>query len=63
MTTVHAQAKAVAEAFAEATGQELVTKSDLKEAVADLKLDILRGLAVAQLALAGLILAAIKFIR
>lgn len=32
----HAQAKAAAEAFAEATSQELVTKSDLKEAIADL---------------------------
>jgi hypothetical protein len=59
----HAQAKAAAEAFAEATGQELVTKSDLKEAVADLKVDILRWLVVTQLALAGLILAAIKFVR
>ncbi|BBU60758.1 hypothetical protein MSC49_06930 [Methylosinus sp. C49] len=36
----HAQAKATAEAFAEATGQELVTKSDLAAAKAELKADI-----------------------
>jgi len=32
----HAQAKAAAEAFAEATGQELATKADLKSEIAAL---------------------------
>jgi hypothetical protein len=59
----HAQAKAAAEAFAEATSQELVTKSDLKEAIADLKVDMVRWLVVTQIALAGIILAAFKFVR
>jgi hypothetical protein len=59
----HAQAKAAAEAFAEATSQELVTKSDLKEAIADLKVEMVRWLVVTQIALAGIILAAFKFVR
>jgi hypothetical protein len=59
----HAQAKAAAEAFAEATSQELVTKSDLKEAIAELKVDLARWLFVTQIALAGVILAAFKFMR
>jgi hypothetical protein len=59
----HAQAKAAAEAFAEATSQELVTKSDLKEAIAGLKVDMVRWLVVTQIALAGIILAAFKFVR
>jgi hypothetical protein len=59
----HAQAKAAAEAFAEATSQELVTKSDLKEAIAALKVDMVRWLVVTQIALAGIILAAFKFVR
>ncbi|MBG0810459.1 hypothetical protein IY145_13890 [Methylosinus sp. H3A] len=44
-------------------GSQLMTKSDLKEAVADLKVDILRWLVVTQLALGGFIFAAIKFMR
>ncbi|PWB83003.1 MAG: DUF1640 domain-containing protein [Methylocystaceae bacterium] len=36
----HAHAKATAEAFAEATGQELVTKSDLTATKTELKADI-----------------------
>jgi hypothetical protein len=59
----HAQAKAAAEAFAEATGQELVTKSDLKEAMADLKVDILRWLVATQLALGGFLFAALKLVK
>jgi hypothetical protein len=59
----HAQAKAAAEAFAEATSQELVTKSDLKEALAELKVDMVRWLVVTQIALAGVLLAAFKFVR
>jgi hypothetical protein len=59
----HAQAKAAAEAFAEATSQELVTKSDLKEAIAELKVDMVRWLVVTQIALAGVLLAAFKFVR
>jgi hypothetical protein len=46
----HPQAKAAAEAFAEATGQELVTKGDLTE----FKYDLLKwvvGLALAQMGL------------
>ncbi len=57
----HAQAKAAAEAFAEATSQELATKGDLREAVSELKVDLVRWLIVTQLALGGFILAAIKF--
>jgi hypothetical protein len=59
----HAQAKAAAKAFAEATSQKLVTKSDLKEAIAELKVDLARRLFVTQIALAGVILAAFKFMR
>lgn len=70
----HTQAKAAAEAFAEATGQELATKSDLRETEirleakietmgANLKIEILRWLIVTQLALAGFVFAAIKFAR
>ncbi|OBS54201.1 hypothetical protein A8B73_01860 [Methylosinus sp. 3S-1] len=59
----HARAKAAAEAFAEATSQELVTKSDLKEALAELKVDMVRWLIVTQIALAGVLLAAFKFVR
>lgn len=57
------QALGVVEALREIDGSELVTKSDLKEAVADLKVDILRWLVVTQLALGGFIFAALKFLR
>ncbi|HMK89139.1 MAG TPA: hypothetical protein VK446_05845 [Methylocystis sp.] len=70
----HAQAKAAAEAFADATGQELATKRDLKDvetrleakietSAANLKVEILRWLVVTQVALAGFIFAAIKFVK
>jgi len=70
----HAQAKAAAEAFADATGQELATKRDLKDvetrleakietSAAFLKVEILRWLVVTQVALAGFIFAAIKFVK
>ena len=88
----HAQAKATAEAFAEAAGQELATKRDLKDvearlearidkvearidrvearleakietSAANLKVEILRWLVVTQVALAGFIFAAIKFVK
>ena len=36
----HEQAKAAAQAFADATSEQLVTKSDLKEEIAPLKADI-----------------------
>jgi hypothetical protein len=69
-----AQATAAAEAFAEATSQELATKSDLRDvevrleakietSAANLKVDILRWLIVTQIALAGAILAAFKFVK
>jgi hypothetical protein len=35
----HAQAKAAAEAFADATGEQLATKADLREGLAALKAD------------------------
>ncbi|OAI29971.1 hypothetical protein A1351_10110 [Methylosinus sp. R-45379] len=57
------QATGVVEALREIDGSQLTTKSDLKEAVADLKVDILRWLVVTQLALGGFIFAAIKFTR
>jgi hypothetical protein len=47
----------------EATSRELVTKSDLKEAIADLEVDMARWLVVTQIALAGIILAVFKFVR
>lgn len=57
------QATGVVEALREIDGSLLTTKSDLKEAVADVKVDILRWLVVTQLALGGFIFAAIKFMR
>jgi hypothetical protein len=36
----HTQAKAAAEAFADATGEQLATKSDLREGLAALKADL-----------------------
>ncbi|WP_166141580.1 hypothetical protein [Methylosinus sp. RM1] len=57
------QATGVVEALREIDGSLLTTKSDLKAAVADVKVDILRWLVVTQLALGGFIFAAIKFMR
>jgi hypothetical protein len=54
----HAQAKAAAEAFAEATSQELATKADLREL--ELRMTVkLGGLIVAA---TGVILAAIRYL-
>ena len=64
------QAKAAAEAFADATGEELATKADLKMETANLRSDIrelelrmtikLGGLIVAS---TGIILAALKLVK
>jgi hypothetical protein len=64
------QAKAAAEAFAEATGEELATKTDLRAEIAAVRADIrelelrmtikLGGLIMAA---TGIILAAIKFVK
>ncbi|MEO5373752.1 MAG: DUF1640 domain-containing protein [Alphaproteobacteria bacterium] len=51
----HSQAKAAAEAFAEATGQELATKADLRELELRLKHDL-------TLRLGGMIAAAVAII-
>ena len=51
------------EALREIDASQLVTKSDLKEAVADLKVDIVRWLVLTQIALAGFLFAAIKLIK
>lgn len=68
------QARAQAEALDAALRDSVATKTDIaalrtefkadiKEAIADLKVDILRWLFVTQIALAGVILAAVKFVR
>ena len=64
------QAIGVVEAFREIDAGTLVTKADLREVEAkiettsaNLKVDILRWLVVTQLALGGLLLAALKFLR
>ncbi|ATQ67005.1 MULTISPECIES: hypothetical protein [Methylosinus] len=72
----HAQAKATAEAFAEATSQELATKADLAAVKAELKADIATVRAEVELAkrdlkiwfgsvmvvAVGVILAAIRYL-
>ncbi|BDV34023.1 MULTISPECIES: hypothetical protein [Methylocystis] len=57
------QATGVVEALREIDASQLVTKSDLKEAIADLKVDIVRWLIVTQIALAGFLFAAMKFAK
>ena len=64
------QAVGVVEALREIDASRLATKSDVKEveakietSVANLKVDILRGLVVTQAALAGFAFAAIKFVK
>ena len=58
------QAKGAAAALAESLdGSSLVTKSDLKETVAELKVDIVRWLVLTQLALGGFIFAALKLVH
>jgi predicted RNase H-like nuclease len=57
------QATGVVEALREIDAPQLVTKSDLKEAVADLKVDIVRWLVVTQIAAATFLFAAMKFVK
>jgi hypothetical protein len=57
------QATGVVDALREIDASQLVTKSDLKEAVADLKVDIVRWLILTQIALAGFLFAAMKLIK
>ena len=62
----HAQAKAAAEAFAEATAQELATKTDIAVVRADireLELRITIKLGGLMMAATGLVLAANKFMK
>ncbi len=67
------QAKAAAQAFAAATGEQLAVKSDIdsmkielradiKAAASEVKVDILRWLVLTQVALGGLLLAAMRFL-
>ena len=75
------QARAAAQAFADATGEQLATKGDIAAVRADLKetqlrlemkiettnanlkVDLPRWLVVTQIALAGFIFAAIRFVK
>jgi len=57
------QAEGVSEAFAEATGQQLVTKDYLDSKIEGAKTDIIRWLIVTQLALGGFLFAALKLIK
>jgi H2-forming N5,N10-methylenetetrahydromethanopterin dehydrogenase-like enzyme len=57
------QATGVVEALKEIDASQLVTKSDLREAIADLKVDMVRWLVVTQIALAGFLFAAMKFVK
>ena len=56
------QAKAAAEAFADATSQELVTKADLKAEIAELKADLLKWLVPLLLGQAALIATLVKML-
>ena len=44
-------------------GSSLATKSDIKEAVAELKVDIVRWLIITQLALGGFVFAALRLVK
>jgi hypothetical protein len=58
------QAKGASAALAESLdGSGLATSSDLKESIADLKVDIVRWLVLTQLALGGFIFAALKLVK
>jgi hypothetical protein len=58
------QAKGASAALAESMdGSGLVTKSDLKETVSELKVDLVRWLIVTQLALGGFVFAALRLIK
>lgn len=54
------QAEAIAEAFVEATGTELVTKDYLKAAIETAKNDLIKWIAGLLLAQAGLVTALVK---
>jgi hypothetical protein len=57
------QAEGISEAFAEATGQQLVTKDYLDSKIESTKTDIIRWLVVTQLALGGFIFAALRLVK
>jgi len=57
-----AQAEAIAEAFSEATSQELVTRDYLDAKLESTKNDILKFVAAALIAQAGLIAALVKLL-
>jgi hypothetical protein len=56
------QAEAIAEAFAEATGADLVTKDDLKAEIEAAKNDLIKRIAGLLLAQAGLVTALVKLL-
>jgi len=57
------QSTGVVEALREIDASQLTTKSDLKEGLADLKVDIIRWLTARQIALGGFVFAAMKFTK
>jgi hypothetical protein len=57
------QATGVVEALRAIDASQLVMKSDLKKAVADLKVDIVRWLVLMRIALAGFLFAAMKLLK
>jgi hypothetical protein len=58
------QAKGASVTLAESLdGSSLATKSDIKESVAELKVDIVRWLIITQLALGGFIFAALRLVK
>ena len=57
------QATGVVEAIRAIDGSRLATKSDLKEAIAEFKVDMVRWLFVTQTALGGFICAAMEFAK
>ena len=58
------QARGAASALAESLeGSNLATKPDLKEAIAELKVDIVRWIVRPQMALGGFIFAALKLVK
>ena len=57
-----AQAEAIAEAFGEATGTELVTKDYLKAEIETAKNDLIKWIAGLLLAQAGLVTALVKLL-
>ncbi len=58
------QARGASAALAESLdGSSIATKSDLKETIAELKVDIVRWLILTQLALGGFIFAALRMVK